>query len=656
MKAKQIGFILTALYCINVSAQEVADIYNNKLQASTTVIDSLNELAFKVKQYNVSEALNALFLSTSLANKIDYQKGLATSFLYEGELFQQCGFFKKALSFYYNSLDKSKIANDSFTIAKASEKIALYLLDEHQPDSAEAIFKQLLSYYEKLKDTDKFIQTKINLSTVKLQQKKFVEADQLIKDALAASESTNYQQKKINALFNLGLLNANTNNLTKADSAFSAVVIMDTAANDKINLTKTYLQLSSVKKQENKYNISAGYALTAYHLSAAGNNIELQQQAAQQLINISDLTDDAQNSKRWQDSLVHLKEKQCQQIKNYAFDFIDVLSDEQIKSGTVQKYIPIAEDASKWQLVLLIIIGALFIAFIVMAIPVYINYRKAKMASKELIRRNAIVKKNASSLDQLNKAISRQNQKLEEENKMKDKLLSIISHDLRHPLVNTKSILDLINEKLIDSAETEELLKQLESQYVRSLNLLDNLLYWIRGQMKGVKIQQTKISIYSLLNSLIEEQRLPIQTKKLYVNNLINQNLELFAEKEMLRIIFRNLLNNAIKFSGEKGEISFSSVIRDGFAYIMIKDNGIGMSREVLEKINVPQYFTLRGTFNEKGSGFGLILVRDLIAKHNGELLIESVPGKGSTFAVKLPIQIRKAEKNYSSVLFAINS
>ena len=294
-----------------------------------------------------------------------------------------------------------------------------------------------------------------------------------------------------------------------------------------------------------------------------------------------------------------------------------------------------AQKTLRNQKLLLILAALLLVLCFLMAVPFYLNYKKVRIFSDALKQKNMIIQKNAAALDQLNRAISRQNQKLEEDNKLKDKLLSIISHDLRHPLVNTKSILDLINLKLVSAKETEELLEQLESQYVRSLSLLDNLLFWIRGQMKGLKIERTRVNMHRMNATLIEEQRIPIQNKQIKVTNHIDKHLEWRAEREMLKIIFRNLITNAIKFTPSEGEILLTSVVDETYAYILIKDTGIGMTKEILAKVNARQYISSKGTSNEKGSGFGLILVKDLIEKNEAELLIESEPSRGSTIAVK---------------------
>jgi signal transduction histidine kinase len=126
--------------------------------------------------------------------------------------------------------------------------------------------------------------------------------------------------------------------------------------------------------------------------------------------------------------------------------------------------------------------------------------------------------------------------------------------------------------------------------------------------------------------------------KKIQIKNHIDKTLSIVIEKEMIRIVCRNLISNAIKFSHENGIIELFSRIENGDTlYLTIKDYGLGMSEETIEKVNAKQYYNTSGTAFEKGSGFGLMLCRDLLGKNNGELIIESSPGKGSSFTIRLP-------------------
>jgi signal transduction histidine kinase len=121
------------------------------------------------------------------------------------------------------------------------------------------------------------------------------------------------------------------------------------------------------------------------------------------------------------------------------------------------------------------------------------------------------------------------------------------------------------------------------------------------------------------------------------LRNLVDKGINMVAEKEMIRIVCRNLISNAIKFTNPGGYIEIKSRIDGDKLYISISDSGIGMSLETIRKVNAKIYYNTKGTSYEKGSGFGLMLCRDLVTKHGGELLVESEPGKGSEFTIVLP-------------------
>jgi signal transduction histidine kinase len=216
-------------------------------------------------------------------------------------------------------------------------------------------------------------------------------------------------------------------------------------------------------------------------------------------------------------------------------------------------------------------------------------------------------------------------------------LLTIISHDLRNPITNTQTILSLINKGTLAGDEAKLLLKQLETQYVTTTGLLDNLLSWLKSQITGKDIELTDTNVYELMNSLNLEQKISLVNKQLKFVNNISHDASIHAEKDMIKIVFRNLITNAIKFTPQNGTIEVLFYTDDNFNYVVVKDSGIGMSEEILNKVNAQKYFTRNGTAQEKGSGFGLIFVRDLITKQGGTLHIETEKGVGSQFIVKLP-------------------
>jgi signal transduction histidine kinase len=321
----------------------------------------------------------------------------------------------------------------------------------------------------------------------------------------------------------------------------------------------------------------------------------------------------------------------------YSLNFIDVIKNQNRLKINAENEAVRSRRIAKEQLVIITIGTFALIALAVLAVLALVNYQRQRFFGKELTKKNVIIEKNANSLDQLNKEISNQNALLEEDNKNKNKLLSIISHDLRTPLVNTKGILNLFNMGMVHQVASENLMQQLETQYQRTTTLLDNLLYWIKGQISGQDVHNESINFYQLVKSLEQEYHASLANKHLQFLIHIDKNLMIYAEKEMIQIIFRNLLSNAIKFTPPSGIIEIESSSNENFMLLTLKDNGIGMSPENLEKVMARKYFSTKGTELERGSGFGLMLCKDLITRQGGDMMIQTHPGAGTAITVLIP-------------------
>lgn len=217
---------------------------------------------------------------------------------------------------------------------------------------------------------------------------------------------------------------------------------------------------------------------------------------------------------------------------------------------------------------------------------------------------------------------------------MKDKLLSIISHDLRQPLANTKGILDLIEGDYLSTAEMNQLLKDLDTQYVKSLTLLDNLLFWIKGQMAGQEIESKLINLRTLIDEISHELEISANKKGITIINDIQDQVNMMGDLEMMKVVFRNLITNSIKFT-ENGFVKVY-VTEGTMLCVHVQDSGVGMTDEVLKKVLGKNYFTTRGTHKESGSGFGLLICKDLISKHGGKMEVKSEINKGTEFTIFL--------------------
>lgn len=612
---------------------------NKILAADRKKVDSLNQLAFDQKRFDVAKALNNLFNAENLAVAGNYQKGLATTFFYEAGIYYQNGYDKKALSTYYKSKQLFQVLKDTLNIAIVNKEIATSLYASGKSEEAIQLYNESLAIFMKKDDQRQIANIKNSLGLVQLDQRKFELAEALFMEALTLSIDIRHQYGEKKAYYNIGLLEEKRKHFAKAEAYYLKSLAIDKLLNDKFGAALNQLQLASIQLEQGKGEAAIDAAKEAYASALTVSAHNLMKEASARIIGVYRQKNDILRASEWQDSLVNVMNKQIANEKEYALNFIEVIKNQNAKNTNAEKDLEKQKQVQKEQLLIITVGTFILIIVAVLAVLALVNYQRQRFFGKELKQKNEIIEKNSASLDQLNKEISHQNLLLEEDNKTKNKLLSIISHDLRTPLVNTKGVLNLVNQGMVPPEEADRLLQLLETQYLGTTSLLDNLLFWIKGQMDGKEDDKVKVGMHQLIKVLEEEHRMPLMKKKITLRNLVDRDLAIVTEKEMMRIVCRNLISNAIKFTNENGTIDITSRLGDDHClYLAVKDNGIGMTKEAIEKVNAKQYYNTTGTSYEKGSGFGLMLCRDLISKAGGELIVESEPGKGSTFTIRMPL------------------
>ncbi len=245
-------------------------------------------------------------------------------------------------------------------------------------------------------------------------------------------------------------------------------------------------------------------------------------------------------------------------------------------------------------------------------------------------------------LEEKNLVITRQNLKLDAINRTKDRMMSIIAHDLRGTIGNQLTAIDVMHRlEASDNKEIDrnKLLGNLKHSASYSLELLENLLHWSRLEESNTFFHPEEIDLSRVVKSCIDLFDETARQKEISIELNIGESVRLQADKIMLEVIIRNLLSNSIKFSERRGNITLSAVENESLIHFEIADTGVGMSREQLDKVMNNGGYTMRGTANEKGAGIGLTLIREFTAIHNGELTIESEPGKGTRIMIAFPKQ-----------------
>ncbi len=272
------------------------------------------------------------------------------------------------------------------------------------------------------------------------------------------------------------------------------------------------------------------------------------------------------------------------------------------------------------------------------------NFNQMLLELREYIYQ---IKENNHELNQQNEELNANNTKLQDSeerlsklNSVKDKFLSIISHDLRAPLNTIVGFMKILE---IDfQAFTEEEIKQFTSETQKSVNrlvnLLDNLLQWSLSETEDIKFEPEKLDLKQLLTENISLYKITAQEKEVSLKLDAQAPITVYADANMVNFILRNLLSNAIKFSEKQTSISITAQHTGQQIHLEVKDQGVGISEKNIQKIfNAEEHFSTTGTQKEKGTGFGLLLCKNFVEKNGGTIHIESKLGKGTTVSFTLP-------------------
>lgn len=259
------------------------------------------------------------------------------------------------------------------------------------------------------------------------------------------------------------------------------------------------------------------------------------------------------------------------------------------------------------------------------------NNRKQKRTNARLAESNRIIAEEKEKSDKLAA-------ELEELNAVKDKLFSAISHDLRSPLGRITNMLYMMQRGNMTEEKLKERTTEFLSAMQQTMQMLDNLLYWATAQMKGLALTKTNIRISELVDENLELMKPEASVKKIELIDKIGETANALADANMTRLVLRNLISNAIKFTPENGSITITAETLADKVRVQVKDTGVGMSSETIQALYANKQVESRsGTQKEKGFGIGLQLCKDFIEQNGGTLEIVSEPGQGSTFSFTLP-------------------
>jgi signal transduction histidine kinase len=578
-------------------------------------VDSILDKAFELRWSNPYETVLGCYKALEISKKVNYQRGIIRAYSFMGVGYENLSMYEEALDNYLKGLKIADSLNFKEDVGFAYNNLANYYAQLKNFETAYSYLQKGLKVAQEINNPRLLAYIYRNFSYYNRQRKNFVDALEYAKKSLSIRESQNDERGIITSLRELMVIYFNLNDFENARK------ILDRLYSVIGSTGKYQLQLARIKRTEaemlsaqKKYDEALKVFDQSLEIFKSIDNLE-------GIIRVLKLKAELYSSLgKYKESYVNLLEHNSyvDSLNNIRSLQRISLLEAQFKNRELQNQLSMASDELRNRN---IIVVALFVGFIILGTSVYF----AQKANKE--KRKLIEK------------ISEQNKILESDNIHKQKLLSIIGHDVKNPLSSVYSLSDFLanNSESIHSNELYNYLKTINKAVKNSLSLLDNLLIWSMNRIGKLNYNFSDINLSPMINKVLELYDSQIKEKNISVDvNLTNEFVH--VDENTASAILRNLVNNAIKFSPPNGTIKIQSETKDGFIAVSIIDNGQGLSaHEINSILNDNDYYHSVAQKNESSTGLGLQIVKDFLKINNGKLLITSTPGLETSFTITLP-------------------
>ncbi len=568
------------------------------------IVDALRNkgIVFRT-DYNYIKALDLYLEALRIAEKISYTEGIGSIYNGIAIVYKEQKMYGKALEYYEKSLQINRETNDERGIAIGLNNIAIVYFGNKEFDKALNKHLESLEIRKKTGDKKGISNSLNNIGDVYAGLKKYEQAIQYY------SEAESINREIVN---NRGL------------------------SSDLKSLADVYLKLNQTSKSIQYARLSLDVSLKVGYLEKVKDCYEIISKIYQAENRYDSALYNYQLFKLYSDSLKNSQDSKKTERLFVEYEF----ETEQAKRDAINK-----SKLNEQRLISLALIIA-FIGVLVFAYSIYTSRKKISLANKnltvaneEILIKNEEISSQKEELIQTLAVVNSHQEIIEEQNLTKNKLFAIIGHDLRAPVNSLKSLMSMVTDFDMSAEEFREISEKLKNgvEYVHFT--LNNLLLWANNQMYGIQTKPVRVSLYEIAKENYNLFGEIANDKQLHLNNEIDQDLTVWADRDQVNLIFRNLISNAIKFTNTGGVVRILAKNSGEHCQITIADTGVGMSPEILG--NLFSHTLLVHTFgtdNEKGTGLGLILCKDFVEKNGGKIWVESEEGRGTNFHFTLPL------------------
>lgn len=644
------------------------------LQQDTTKVDkSLLLISKLLDAKNYSKAFLYVNQTLDLSKGLNYSKGLAEANYYKALIYSARTDYFNAIDNYNKSLNYYYQINDSLGLAKVSSKIGLLKIergnyqeglryslaaistfeDYNLKFELSSAYNCLAEAYRNTNNVDKALEynekalivrkslgdslgiktTTINIAQLYSSRKEHRKAIDYYREALKILNPQNDEQQLGEVLPRLGNEYLIFKDYNKATKYLLEGLQYNRKSNNKEGLAICLNGLGNLNFQRGKLKTAESQLLEAY---AIASEFELKNELLdnyQIRIQLDSTRGYFQNAFKWQSAYYELKDavNKTQQRKSPYES--ELLSAEPIDFGSNETATndtgPLAASSANNKLLYYTLMVGLAL-LIIITVVLFFRYKALKDKFSTFTNKT-------NQLEGEKTNLIKENHTLKESNQVKDKLFSIVSHDLKDSISSIKAFLDLLREDSISKEEFTELIPELSENANNASALLFNLLNWSKSQLQNLEPKPEMFNIQDVFRDKMDLVEQKVEEKSIILIDESQRDFA-YADKSMIEIVIQNLITNAVKFSRNGDMITISNIDKNGKALICVEDTGVGISDDNLGKLfNAANNFTTRGTKNEKGTGLGLSIAKDLVQLNHGKIWVESTLNVGSKFFIELP-------------------
>jgi signal transduction histidine kinase len=540
----------------------------------------------------------------------------------------------EALRNFYDALVFAEDTKDSVLIAITSNNIG-NLFNEMED------YEQAEFYLDKSEEISRDIGHQVNLRRVFVNkgnlysgQGRYDLAEEYYTEGLNLAEAANDRLAEVRIYYNLARMEAQRGDFARAEEIFQFTLEESVRLGSIEGQYNSAISLGDLEAERNNYGGAARWYARAQSIAEERGYNGFQTESYSKLYEIYKSAGNTTQALQWLERLNELEDSLATEEKlrlqaEYETLFNIRTREQQAEIIEArQQEIQARVNLQQWLIVFAFSLGGFLM---VVAFVLVRSNRKVKDVNSELEESNEKIR-------EVNKTVKEQNDELEQVNQVKNKLFAIIAHDLRSPLSSLQSLIYLIREHDLSKSERNNILDSLDQNIQDNSNMMDNLLAWAKAQMNGVQLNKRVFKLAEASKAVTEQIRFQAENKGISIETKVVDNLTVKADYDIVKLVLRNLIANAIKFSKENDTITIRAGKSEEYAEVQIIDEGMGIKAEDQSKLFGNEHFTTRGTKNEKGSGLGLNLSKEYIEEHGGNLWFESEYKVGTTFFFTLPL------------------